>query len=89
MKFTQFVKMALNMTSKYYNKYVNECKKEITKTDICIDHTINNKDVYVCVLCVQKCPDQKYVVCYYKQTQCIKSYITNEIPMEETYNDSK
>ena len=89
MKFTQFVKMALNMTSKYYNEYVEKCKKEITNDDVCIEHTINNKDVYVCVLCVKKCPTQKYVVCYYKQMQSIKSYITNEIPMEDTYNATK
>ncbi len=79
MKFDQFVKMALCMTSKYYNCYIKKSGRDINEKHIYIEHTINNKEVYVCILYIIGSPDQKYVVSYDKSNKSIKSYITSEI----------
>ena len=79
MKFTQFIKMALNMTIQYYNIYVNKCDKCIKKEDICKEYTMNNREVLVCILYVKNNPDQKYVISYDKKNKIINSYLATNI----------
>lgn len=79
MKFTQFIKMALNMTVQYNNNYVKENGIDIGEEDVCIEYTIDNREVFVCVLCVEKTPVQKYVVSYDKKTKKIESYLARNI----------
>lgn len=79
MKFAQFVKMALNMTIQYYNSYVKKRSIDIGEEDVYIEYTIDNSEVFVCILYVKGTPDQKYVVSYDKKDKKIESYLAMNI----------
>lgn len=79
MKFAQFIKMALNITIEYYNRYELKNNIKIGEEDVYIEYTIDNREVFVCILYVISNPDLKYVVSYDKKSKTINSYLATNI----------
>lgn len=77
MKFAQFIKMSLNMTIYYHNNYIKG--NSIGEEEVYIEYTMDNREVYVCILYVKDTPDQKYVVSYDKKTKQTSSYLAKNI----------
>lgn len=72
MNFTKFIKMALNMTLKYYNSINTNIIKE---EDIYIENTCELSHGYRICTHIRNNKNEKYIVEYDKHTKKVLSYI--------------
>lgn len=79
MNIDTFLNMAENMVIEYYNRYVNNGGRPVSKSDLSYSFITDNGEIFEVGITIYKDKSTKYIICYDIKTKDIKSYLCKEI----------